>query len=518
MRRPLSPLILRMHVAGVPVAGILIIVSAGAYGQESLSDAGQSRAVTIVPRIAITETLTDNVRLASTGRQAEQITEISPGIRISREVGRLRGYFDYSLSEVVYAQSSSPSQSQNALNTFGTLEAVDNWAFLDFNGSISQQAISAFGTQSIDNTSINANRTEVSSYRLSPYLRGRLGNLANYEARYSRAVTSSDAAAQSGVTTVDGAVRINSDSTFRNVGWSVDGNRQRVDYSAGRPTEADRLNLRLSYSVTPQLNVFANGGREANNYTSFEKQSYGTSGFGVNWSPSETTAISAQQDHRSFGDSHSLSFENRTARTAWRFSDSKDVSATPSQTGLASLGSIYDLLYLQFASLEPNPTARARLVNAYLQANGISPNAIVLTSFLTSAVSLQRRQDLSLALLGVRDTVTFIATRSEGNRLDTVSRGVDDFSNSSLVRQRGFIVNYAHRLTPDYSLGVLASQQKTSGDSSQQDITLHSFNINVTGRVGRKATASVAVRRVVSSGGTSSYTETAVIGSLIVQF
>jgi len=492
------------------------MVSTGAYGQESGS--GQRRTVSIVPRVSISETLTDNVRLSSTDQQSEQITEISPGIRISSDVGRLKGHFDYSLKEVFYAQNTSPRQSQNALNTFGTWEAIDNWAYLDFNGSISQQAISAFGTQTVDNTSINANRTEVSSYRLSPYVRGQMGSLARYEARYSRTVTSSDAAVQSGLTTVDGVVRISSDRSFNNFGWSADANQQSVDYSAGRSTKNNRLNLSLSYAITPQLNVFASAGRESNNYTSIDQQSYGTSGYGVNWAPSKMTAISASKGHRSFGDSHNLNFSHRTARTAWRFSDSKDVSVNPNQSGVASLGTIYDLLYSQFESLEPDPTARAQLVNAYLQANGISPNAIVVSGFLTSAVSLQRRQDLSFALLGVRDTITFIATRSEINRLDSVSTAVDDFSNSSLVRQRGFIVNYAHRLTPEYSLSVLASQQNTSGVSSLQDTKLRSLNVNVTGRVSRRTTASVGVRRVVSAGNTSSYVETAVIGSLVIQF
>jgi len=213
-----------------------------------------------------------------------------------------------------------------------------------------------------------------------------------------------------------------------------------------------------------------------------------------------------------------LSFEHRTARTAWKFTDSKDASATPSQTGITSIGPIYDILYSQFASIEPNPTARAQLVNAYMQANNISPGTNVTSSFLTSALSLTRRQDLLFALLGVRDTITFMATRSESSRLDIVSSGVDDLTTSSLVRQRGFSVNYTHRLTPDYSLGVLASQQKTSGDSSLQDATLRLLNVNVTGKVGKRTTASVGIRRVSYSGNTAPYEETAVMFNLIMQF
>ncbi|MBT9505794.1 MAG: TIGR03016 family PEP-CTERM system-associated outer membrane protein [Rhodoferax sp.] len=495
-----------------------VAVAAGAHAQESGAGAGVKRTVTLVPRVSVSETLTDNVRLSSTGKQSEQITEISPGIRLSIESARLKTFFDYSLSEVVYAQNSSPGRSQNALNTFGTFEAVDNWAFLDFSGSISQQAISAFGTQSIGSTSINSNKTEVSNYRLSPYLRGRVGSLANYEARLSRTLTQSDSAAGSGVATTDGSVKFSGGSGFRSLGWSADLSQQRVDYSAGRPTEVDQVNLGLSYALTSQLNVFASAGRESNNYTSIDKKAYDTSSVGLTWTPSEMTKLSASQSHRSFGDGFALSLEHRTARTVWRFSDSKDASATPSQAGIASLGTVYDLLYSQFASLQPNPVLRAQLVNTYLQANNISPTATVVTSSLTSAVSLQRRQDLSFVLLGVRDTVTFIATRNESTRLDTVSVGIDDFSSSSVVRQNGFNVNYAHRLTPDYSLGVLLSRQNTSGVLSTQDSRLQSLNVSVSGKVGKQSSATLSARRVVSSGITSSYGETAVTGNLNVQF
>lgn len=500
------------------VAG-LIMASAGAYAQESASDSGPRRAVSVVPRVSVTETLTDNVRLSNADKQSDMVTEISPGIRINGEGRRLKGYLDYSVDKIGYAQNSSSNQYQRALNTAGTLEAIDNRAYLDFSGSISRQAISAFGTQSIGNTSINANQAEVSSYRISPYLRGRLGDLASYEARYSRAITSSNADAFSNVKTTDGFVKINGDTTLRSLGWSADASQQTIDYSDGRRTDDDHLILGLSYKVTPQLRVSAKAGREANNYTSFDKQSYGASGFGVDWSPSPLTTLSASRDHHdSFGSTHTLSLEHRTARTAWKFNDSRGIVVAPNTANIPGLGSIYDLLYSQLASLEPNPTARAQLVNVFLQANGLSPNVAAINGFLQSAVSLERRQDLSFALLGVRDTVTFIATRSESTRVDKLSAAIDDLSNSSLVRQRGFSANYTHRLTPNYSLGVLASQQDTSGDSSLQDTTLRLLNVSVTGRVGKQALVSVAVRHVVSSGGTTSYIENAVIGTLLVQF
>lgn len=499
------------------MASVLVVASAGALGQDAQVEADPARAMSVVPRISLTETFTDNVRLVNSGRQSDQITELSPGMSISMDSGRLKGFFDYALNLVEYAQNASLSHSQSALNTFGTLEAVDNWLYLDFSGAISQQSISAFGTLSNDNAASNANKTEVSTYRVSPYLKGRLGDVANYDARYGRSVTHGNAASVSGVATSDAMVSFNGDSAFRNLGWSVDANRQSIDYSAGRATEADRFDLGLSYSVTPQLGVFASAGREFSNYASVEKQAYATNSYGVNWSPSETTKFSAMQGNRSFGESHNLSFEHRTPRTVWSFTDSKDVSATPNQTGIASLGTTYDLFFRQFASLIPNPISRAQFVNAFLQANGINPSAPVTTGFLTSSVSLLRRQDLSFALLGIRDTVTVIATQSESSRLDTVSTSFDDFTTSSVVRQHGLSVNYSHRFTPDYALGVLVSQQITSGVGSLQDATLNFLNISLTGKVRKNATASLGVRRAVYSG-SAPYEENAVVLNFIAQF
>ena len=473
--------------------------------------------VRILPRVSVTQTWTDNVRLSTEGEQADQITEISPGVIFSLEGDRLKAYVDYALNEIYYAQDSSPRRRQNLLNGFGTLEAVQDWAYLDFNASISQQAISAFGPQSISNTSINSNQAEVSSYRISPYVRGKLGNWADYDARYSRMESHSDAPGASDGVAANALVQIKGGSSLRNLGWSADAGRERFDYREGRSTEADRLNLGLSYALTPQLSVFANLGRESDNFTSLDKQSDGTHGFGASWSPSERTRVSVVRGQRPFGTTHALNLEHRTARTAWRFTDTKDVAATPSQSNLTGFGAIYDLLFNQFAALEPRADERARLVNAFLLNNGIPSDLGVINSFLTSAVFMQRRQDAMFILLGVRDTITLAATRSDSRRIDLLSLAVDDLSTSTLVRQQGLSVNWTHRLTPDYALGVLVSQQKTSGSLGLQDARLQLFNASLSGRVGRHARAALGLRHVISRG-SFPYDETAIHFNLTVQF
>ncbi len=452
----------------------------------ALTGAAVQAEITVVPRVSVSETLTDNAFLDNQNKKSELITQLSPGLRVDIKGARLNTFFDYALTHVSYARGTDSGRTQNALNTFGTLEAIENFAFVDFSGSISQQAVSAFQVQSLDNTAINANRAEVSTYRVSPYLRGRLGESASYEARYTHSQTNSSSDLSSDVTSTDGSVRFTGGSSFRRLGWTADATRQTVDYSRGRTTESDRINLGLTYAITPQLVALVNGGHEANNYDSLDKQGYATYGYGLNWNPSERTKFSASRTKRSFGNAHNLSFEHRSARTLWRISDSKDVSVTPSQTGFL----------VNTETLQPT----------------------VVGSFLTSAISLQRRQDVSVALLGVRSTLTLTATRSQSTRLDTLTVGQDDLNSSAVVNQRGFSVNYSHRLTPDYSLGVVLSQQDTSGVLSSQDNTLRGLNVNVSGKVGPRTSATLSARRVVSSGSSVPYTENALTGNLNVQF
>jgi uncharacterized protein (PEP-CTERM system associated) len=484
----------------------------------SAQDGGSRRLISIIPRVSVTETLTDNVALATANRQSEQITELSPGLRVTSDAGRLKGYFDYTLNTRVYAQNTSGRSSQNALNTFGTLEAVDNFAFLDFNGAISQQAISALGVQSSNAASINGNSTESTTLRMSPYLRGRLSSLAQYEARFSLTSNRTQSLLISDVQTRDYSLNLKNQNTGSRLGWSLNATQQAIVYSAARSTESENLGGSVSYAIDPQINVSVTAGQESNNFTSMAKQSNWTSGWALNWNPSDGTKVSLSRQNRSFGESHNISVDHRTGRTVWRLSDSQDVTSTPSQTSIGSIGSTYDLYFSQFASLEPDPIKRAALVTSFLQTNGISASAPVISSFLTSAVSLQRRQDLSFSLLGLRDTVIFMATRSATSRLDTISTTLDDLSNATTVYQNGFSVSYAHRLTPDTAMNVLTSIQQSSDSQGLQDTSTRSLNMSISSKIGAKTTAALSARRVVFDSKAAPYTESAIIGTLNVQF
>ena len=507
-------------VATVAVAGTPEAASAQETGdgEASAAPVAGRRAVSIVPRVSVTETFTDNANLSSNAKQSDLITEVVPGVRISSTFGRAQGYFDYALNARQSTQGSAAGALQSTLTTFGSLEAIDKFAFLDFSASISQQAVSGFGLQSPGSYSSNANQSETSTYRISPYLRGSLGGFVDYQTRYSFTKTRSDSAAASEVTAKDLFLSFSGSPSASRLGWGVQAGQQSSSYSLGRTTESDSLTGSLSYALIPQLVVTATAGQEGNNYSSLARETNFTTGQGIQWTPTPNANFSASRQTRMFGQSHTLNFGYRTGRTAWSYTDSQDVTNTPSQSSLGSLGPIYDLYFAQFGTVEPDPVKRAVLVNAFLQANGINPNAIVVSNFLTSAISLQRRQNLSFTLLGVRDTITFTASRTETSRLDTITNAIDDLSNAASVRQTGLSVNYAHRLTPETSISVTALSQRSSDSSGLQETTSNSVNIGVSTRLGLRTSAAINARRVIFESTASPYNETAITGTVSVQF
>lgn len=519
------------------LAGCSVVFPISVWAQTS----GASSGITIVPRISVTETYTNNVSLSGTNKQSELITQISPGIRLTSNGARVKGSLDYSLTEQLYARGTSGRRSQNSLNALANIEVVDNWAFVDVSGVIGQQSISAFGAPVGDGSALNGNSTETAVFRLSPYVRGRLGSVAEYQARYSLTSSRSGSAAVSDVDSQDLSLSLNGIGARRGAGWNLSADHQTVDYSASRSTSSQRINGQVSYPLSDRWSSYVRASRESNDYVTATSQSQnitalgltftpndeaqfsvdrdnsGATGFKIRWSPSKRTSVSMTRERRLFGETQNIALAYRTTNTAWTFSDTR---GTVTNTGLSAAtapASLYDLLLAQFSASEPDAVRREQY-GAFLQANGIRPATTAIGGFLTSALSLQNQQQVSFALFGARNTISVTATRSSNTRLDSTSGAVDDLSTFGEVRQNGLIVNFSHRFTPNSTLNVVAARQNASGTSGQTGTSTKSVNVNLSTRLTKDASANIGARRIVFDSGTAPYTETAVIGNLNVQF
>jgi uncharacterized protein (PEP-CTERM system associated) len=345
-----------------------------------------------------------------------------------------------------------------------------------------------------------------------------LAGVAQYEARVNLAETNTRNSTVGDNSTTGVNLSLGGLSSRALLNWSLNASAQTNEFKQGRQTESGMLQAALKINAIDDLQLSANAGAESNNFVSVDQERHATYGLGAAWTPTERTKLLAQVDRRFFGNGHNLSFEHRFARSVWRISDSKSVSTNPNQFSTVNLGTNYSLFYSMFASLEPDPVKRDAMVTSYLQANGINPSAVAVAGFLSSAVSLMRRQELSYALSGVRDTVTLLASRTETSRLDSLVNVPDDLSNSNRVIQRGISLALTHRLTPRSALNLTLSQQHTKGSLSNQSSTLKSIVANWSASLGARTQISLGARYVDYDATLNSYKEKAIFSNLTRQF
>ena len=505
------------------VRGVANIQSSSTYSANP-EDATPVRAWNIVPRVRLTETFTDNVNLTATDKQSDFITAVAPGILINTNTARLSMVFDYALVGYMYARNSDYSNFQNYLNTFGTLEAIDNWLFLDFSGYVAQQIISPFGTQSASNANNNDNRTQTQTYRLSPYIRGQLGgDVAEYTLRYNTITSRSGNNSISNVDISQWIGQVRGDTPFQNLNWTIDGSQQTTDYSLGRDYDDERLRGILTYRLFPQLRVSGSGGQESNNYITVDKENYTTYGYGFDWRPTDRTVVAAFKEKRFFGYGHNFNLSHQFPLSSIQYTDVEDVAFIPNGYATTGQGALYDQYFALFANQIPDPVARATYVNNLLNQSGTAANATdtqAINGYLTNRPQLRRTQQLSLVLFGSRNSITFRGRRVSDEALWLAGGGAQNpTSANSKVVQTGYSANLSHRMTPLTSLNLLGLYQTNDAPSSPSlNNTLTMFQVGIATQLGMKTFGTLNARRSIYSSDSNPYNENALIASLIFSF
>ena len=506
-------------VPGQNLPGAAPLPRLGTQGASSTDGASPAPAWTITPRIGLTETLSDNINLSSTNTQTGFISQLAPGVRIDARTARLKMFLDYSLNGLRYSTGSSSSQAQNLLNAFGTLEAIDNWLFLDFSGNISQQVINPFGVQAPSGIYNNNNLTETSTYRLSPFIKGQLGGSADYFLRYNVSATNYSDNSLSNVTLSQWIGQVRGNTRFQNLNWAIDGSQQNTDYSRGRDYDDGRLRGVLTYKLFPELSVSGSGGWETNNYQSINNEGQSTYGYGINWTPTERTQVSGFQEHRFFGNGYNVLLSHRFPLSSIRYTAIRDVSLLPNQFTTSGMGTVYDMYFDQFSNQIPDPVARAAYVTNLLNQLGVAPNAQAVSDYAAQRPRVQSSQQLTYVLYGARNSLTLIAARSENEALTVFGQNTNIAGQASRVTQQGVTVSFAHRLTPLTALNLLGSRMESqSGLTNALNTTMTTYQVGVSTRFGAKTAGSLNLRRSEFDSDTNPYTENALVGSITMFF
>jgi len=499
------------------LAAAVLLVCAGSGHAQDADGAQRGRSgLVIQPRLGVMETLTDNVQQSATEKDAALVTQVSPGIRIESRSGRVRGSFDYSLNGILYTKTDAKNQTQNSLSAKGTAELVENSLYVDAQASIGQQAISAFGQQSANSSLRNANRTEVGSVSVSPYWRGRLSSFASVEVRANATAMNTKESIAGDSHTEGMSVRLNGLSAGQ-LSWWASLSSQDSHFRLGDTNSRNTVaNLGLNYRPDVDFNLTVNGGPERNDYGGGSMRNSSNYGASVTWTPSPRTKLLADWQHHDYGDAHTFTFEHRRAHSLWRYSDVQSVTLG-SPNGQAAGTTLFNLFYQQCIAVQPDPSTCSTVVTDYLIARGLDPNMILSSGFVASAPTTQRLQDLSVSLDGLRTSLLFSLSQTKSQLLNAAQAGGGDFSQSSLVRQRGATVSVSHRLTPDSSLYGAFSVMQNRGDTAALSNDLRTITANWSGRLGRRLTLSLGARHTTFTGA-NGYSEKALTANLVQQF
>jgi uncharacterized protein (PEP-CTERM system associated) len=466
--------------------------------------------------VGLRQVFTDNVDLGP-DKRSDAITEATGSVRLGANRGRLRGFLDYSLTASAHARKQDANELRHFLAAAGTAELVSEFAFVDLRANYSQQAISAFGTQSRDRALDNSNSTDVGSLSVSPYLRGAFGRALNYEARASLQTTRAKDTTASDVDNASASLRLDGNAAS-NLGWNAQVVHSETDFLAGRQTFNTQARVGLSYLVGRELRLGVHVGRERTDVAVLGGESLDIWGAQAQWSPSPRTSLSGDFERRFFGNAHHAQFSHRTPNTVWSVSSSRDLSTT-SQEGVGAFGSAYDLFFRHFTSAEPDAVKRDLLVRTLLRANGIDPNTVVVGGFLASAATLRLLHAASVGLVGARNTVTLQVTSSREERADRLANAFDDLTTAGVVRQLGLNLDWAYRLSATSSLTASAAYQRSESDAAgTARSTLKSLTGVWTATLGPRTTASVGARHARYDSPSVPYDENSVFGSFRLSF
>lgn len=504
-----------------PMAGLIAMAAAQAVAQSQPAPPLALRipALRIGSGVDLSVTATDNAGLSASSKQSDLILSVIPYVSVSSSSGPVQGWLNYSLTGLLYLRDSARNrvQHQNALSARSTTELLDNRLYLDADASISQQLVSAFGTPSLDPRLDSGNLTEVRTLRLSPRLQGQLGSAASYRASVAHSITDADGGrGESSATSAQ--LGLSGGTAFARLGWGLDAVHEETDFDAGRDSRSDRASGMLRYAFSSDLSAGVTAGRERSDVVNGVEQSITTRGWQADWRPSPRTAVSASSERRVFGTSHNLTATWRSPRTAWTYSDSRSISRGFGQPVLGSLGNVFDLLYLQLASQYPDPVERQQRVLEFMRANNIPLNSQLVAAFLTNSLSVNRSQRLSVAWTGLRQTLTLAASRGNGRSLQDVQGLGDDFATSSRIRQHGFTVDLAHRLTPSSVLGFTVTGQRSRADDGGLSSSARGFSTRWSESLGTRTTVSLQGRHNRYASGGQSFNESAIVATFSMQF
>lgn len=481
------------------------------------------------PSATLRETYTDNIGLQRDAlARNEFVTEASPGFTVTSSGPRLNLTANAQWSMFGYSDKDAPNlyDSSRRYQAVGRAMLVDNLFYVDAGASGQRQAISAFNQLS-DTPYSSLNRTEVRTWRISPYLQHRFGSTASADLRFTR--DSVEAGTDAFGSSVASSVLANvaSGPSFTSLGWNMTYYHQDLNNRIAGSSTSENATFGLRYRLTPRLSLTGSVGYDDYEYAVLNERTAGrswTAGFA--WTPSTRTSVEASFGHRYFGKTGSLAASHRTRHTVWSLNYSDQVTTSRSQFLLPAAIDTAAMLDNLFAAAYPDPAQRQQIVQAYLAATGLPPTLADSVNYLSNRYTRAKRLQFASVLRGARTSVTLSAYREERNALslqqsDSTLLGSQLASLNDNVRQHGASIDADYKLAPRTSAQASVSLNRAESLGNGFVNNTRQYRMGLVHRLSQNASGLVELRHARGNngiGGGDVYHENSVMAALTVQY
>lgn len=481
------------------------------------------------PSVAVRETWTDNIALAAAPQaQSGLVSELSPALLLTHAGPRLAVHAAWQLHYYTFSGQrpggTNSLQDQLAADARATL--IDELLYVDGAATRGQQAISGFGPQVDGNGYAATNRTEVSSWRISPYLHHRFGAAAIGEVRYTRDSVDPGNHGRSGLGRSIGdtaSASLTSGPSWQSLGWGLQYSRQQIKDNRAGTSSAENALANASYRLARSFSLTASAG-----YDKFDYQALGGRTSGRNWSagfawnPSLRTSLEASVGRRYFGASHRLVALHRSRHTVWNIDYDDAVTSTRQQFLLPAAIDTASMLDRLFMPSFPDPQQRRQAVEAYMRATGVPDTLAENINYFSNRYILQKSLRASVAVNASRTTLLLAAFSTRRNALSTAGSdstllGASLPTLNDNTRETGASAQLQYKISSRTGVNLDATVSRMDSLSTGLTADHQMLRLGMTHHFGRTLDGALELRQTRGALGAlsgASYRENAVVASL----
>jgi uncharacterized protein (PEP-CTERM system associated) len=482
------------------------------------------------PTVGVTETYTDNPSLQRDEfAHGQFVSEAMGGFALAGQGSRLRVNAAARVHQFAYTDGSQPNLNDREHDySASALAKLAEDVFLDTSIAGGPQSISAFGPQVSDNLYSMGNRTTVNTWRISPYVQHRYGNVVDMLLRYSRDGVDAGARNPFGSSTAStGSLNLTSGTAFHTVGWGFSYTHQDMNNRLGGPSSSENAVADLRWRYSPQISATASAGYDSYDYKTLGGQTAGRNwSAGFIWSPSARTSLQASFGRHYFGKTGSLVAQHRSRHSVWSINYSDAITTSRQQFLLPSTIDTASLLDSLFSASIPDPVLRQQAVQLYMQSTGLPPSLANNVNYLSNRYLRQKLLQAAVAFNWAHSSLVTTVNQTQREALslresDSALLGNQLSTLNDNIRQRGLSSVFSYRLTSRTIATATANLYHTTSLDTGIKQTNRQLRIGMVRRIERRLNVAVDMRHIENSSDSRTggqYRENAITAALSAQF